>query len=142
MRRFRPSEACMGASGRHHFTLAERADRHRLYERSVQSTKEEVELITQIFEERRGFKPRTLREDFCGTAHLACEWVRTNPRHRAIGVDIDPDVLAWGQEHNLARLSPSQRKRIELLNDDVMKARPDGADILVAFNFSYWVFKR
>jgi hypothetical protein len=142
MQRFRPSEACMGASRRRHSTLAQRADRHRLYERSVQSTKEEVELISQIYEERRGSKPRTLREDFCGTAHLACEWVRTNPRHHAIGVDIDPAVLSWGEDHNLSRLSAGQRRRIELLNDDVVKARPVAADILVAFNFSYWVFKR
>jgi SAM-dependent methyltransferase len=142
MPRFRPSEACMGASTRRPATLAERADRHRLYERSVQSTEEEVELITQIYEERRGRKPLSLREDFCGTAHLACEWVRTSSRHRAVGVDIDPDVLAWGTEHNLARLTPGQRRRMRLLNADVTQARPGGVDLLVAFNFSYWVFKR
>jgi len=142
MPRFRPSEACMGASNRRPSTLAARADRHRLYERSVQSTEEDVELIAQIYEERRGRKARTLREDFCGTAHLACQWVRANPRHHAVGVDIDPDVLAWGTQHNLDRLSRKQRGRIALLNDDVMRARAPAADILVAFNFSYWTFKR
>ena len=132
----------MGASTRRPSTLAARADRHRLYERSVQSTEEDVELIAQIYEERRGRKPRTLREDFCGTAQLACEWVRASSRHHAIGVDIDPDVLAWGTEHNLDRLSRKQRRRIALLNEDVMHARAPAADILVAFNFSYWTFKR
>lgn len=132
----------MAATSRRRPTLAERADRHKLYERSVQSTPEEVELITQIYVERRGRKPRVLREDFCGTAQLACEWVRYNPRNRAIGVDIDPEVLAWGREHNVAKLTPSQRRRIRLINDDVMHARCPRADILVAFNFSYWVFKR
>ena len=48
MPRFRPSETCMGASNRRPSTLAARADRHRLYERSVQSTEEDVELIAQI----------------------------------------------------------------------------------------------
>jgi Methyltransferase domain len=132
----------MGARKRRPATLADRADRHRLYERSVQSTKEEVELITQFYAECRGRKPQVLREDFCGTARLACDWVRAGPRHRAIGVDIDPEVLAWGREHNLAALTPGQQRRLTLYAGDVLKTRTGGADILVAFNFSYWVFKR
>jgi Methyltransferase domain len=132
----------MGAAKRRPATLAERADRHRLYERSVQSTKEEVELITQFYEERRGRKPRTLREDFCGTARLACDWVRAGPRRRATGVDIDAEVLAWGREHNLSMLTSGQQGRVQLHQGDVLKTRTAGADILVAFNFSYWVFKR
>jgi SAM-dependent methyltransferase len=132
----------MGASTRRRPTLAERADRHRLYERSVQSPEDEVPLIVQIYEERRGRKPQVLREDFCGTASLACEWVRSSARHRAVGVDIDPHVLEWGREHNLARLTAGERRRISLVNGDVLEARTPRADVLVAFNFSYWIFKR
>jgi hypothetical protein len=123
-------------------TLAERADRHRLYERSVQDTAQEVALITQFYEELRARKPRVLREDFCGTARLACEWVHANPRHRAFGVDIDHRVLDWGREHNLGRLSRGEQRRVSLLEGDVLRTRTSRADILVAFNFSYWVFKR
>ena len=132
----------MGASTRRRPTLAERADRHRLYERSVQSTEDEVPLIAEIYEERRGRKPRMLREDFCGTANLACAWVRDNQRHHAVGVDIDPRVLQWGRENNLSQLTPGELRRISLVNDDVLEARTPRADILVAFNFSYWIFKR
>ena len=132
----------MAAVSRRRPTLAERADRHRLYERSVQDTAEEVKIITQFYEELRGRKPRVLREDFCGTAQLACDWARANPRHRSVGIDIDPQVLAWGREHNLARLSRGEQRRITLVEGDVLNARAPRADILVAFNFSYWVFKR
>jgi hypothetical protein len=112
----------MGASTRRRPTLAERADRHRLYERSVQSTEDEVPLIAQIYEERRGRKPRMLREDFCGTANLACAWVRDNQRHHAVGVDIDSHVLQWGHENNLSQLTPGELRRISLVNDDVLEA--------------------
>jgi SAM-dependent methyltransferase len=132
----------MAAPIRRRATLAERADRHRLYERSVQSTPEEVQLIEQIFRERRGRRPRTLREDFCGTARLACDWVRAGPRQRAFGIDIDRAVLDWGTAHNVARLAPGERRRIRLLNEDVLKAHAPRVDVLVAFNFSYWTFKQ
>jgi hypothetical protein len=51
-------------------------------------------------------------------------------------------VLEWGREHNLSRLTAGEQRRISLVNEDVLHARTPRADILVAFNFSYWIFKR
>src|SRR5690606_27634489 len=49
-------------------TMAERADIHDLYERSVQAVDVEVEFIRDTFKALRGREPTSFREDFCGTA--------------------------------------------------------------------------
>jgi len=122
-------------------TRAERADRHALYQKTVQHPKEEVRHLDRTFRMLRGRQPRTLREDFCGTAALACEWVRWRPEHLAVGVDLDRETLDWGRAHNLSRLEPRARRRVRLVNEDVLEVVTDPADLVVALNFSYWVFK-
>ncbi|HHH38107.1 MAG TPA: class I SAM-dependent methyltransferase [Sedimenticola sp.] len=122
-------------------TLADIADRHRLYELSVQYAAAEVEFVDDTFRALRGRRARVLREDFCGTANVCCEWVRQRRTNHAIGVDLDPEVLAWGREHNLAQLTPAQRKRVELVRSDVLKVTTRPPDIISAMNFSYWLFK-
>ncbi|HEX5313450.1 MAG TPA: class I SAM-dependent methyltransferase [Gammaproteobacteria bacterium] len=122
-------------------SLAARADRYRLYERSVQDADAEAEFLKDNFRRVRGRAARSLREDFCGTARLACEWVLANPRHRAIGVDLDPEVLGWGREHNVARLSDAQRARLRLVQADVREAPGRRLDLVAAMNFSYWIFR-
>ncbi len=121
--------------------MAEKADRHILYEQSVQSVEDEVEFLDKTFRELRSREPIVLREDFCGTANAACQGVRVNPEHRAVAVDIDADVLDWGRQHHLAALSAEQKERVKLINDDVLKAETEASDLTVAFNFSYWIFE-
>ena len=121
--------------------MAALADRHELYEASVQSVPDEVEFLTSTFAELTGRQAQTLREDFCGTAAAACEWVRANRRRKAVAVDIDPAVLAWGRDRHVAALKPGQRKRLALIEGDVRTARTGRVDIAVAFNFSWWTFK-
>lgn len=122
-------------------TQAARADRHALYQRAVQDPVWEMELVESIFSERRGRAPRVLREDFCGTALAACEWVRRSRTHEAVGVDLDAEVLDWAREHNVGKLMPSAARRLTLLQADVLQADTGPADLALAFNFSYWVFK-
>jgi hypothetical protein len=50
-------------------------------------------------------------------------------------------VLAWSREHKLSRLGPAQAARLHLVTGDVLRARTAPADIVLAVNFSYWVFK-
>lgn len=121
-------------------TMAEQADRHVLYEQSVQSVEDEVEFLSKTFRELRGRVPVLLREDFCGTANAACQWVRMDQEHRAVAVDIDSDVLDWGRKHHLAALSEEEKERVTLINDDVLEAKTEASDLTVAFNFSYWIF--
>lgn len=122
-------------------TQAEQADRHQLYELSVQNAESEVDFIDETYKALRGRHAKQLREDFCGTASVCCEWVRRRRSNHAIGVDIDPEVLKWGVNNNLSRLTSATRKRIELLQQDVLKAKTQPMDAIAAMNFSYWLFK-
>ena len=121
-------------------TMAEQADRHELYEQAVQNVEHEAEFLQETFKALRGRDAYSLREDFCGTASAACEWVRQSDRHHAIGVDIDPSVLEWGREHRVGRLTPEQQARIRLIESDVLTVDTPPVDVLCAFNFSYWIF--
>lgn len=122
-------------------TMAERADIHELYEESVQNVEDEVELIQDMFKDIRGRMPKSFREDFCGTASLSCQWVRSAPDCHAVGVDIDGDVLEWGRKNRLAKLPEADRARVKLIREDVMNVTTERVDMLGAFNFSYWIFK-
>ncbi len=60
-------------------TMAEMADIHELYEESVQNVENEVSFLSTTFQDRKGRAAHLFREDFCGTASLACEWVKQGP---------------------------------------------------------------
>lgn len=122
-------------------TMAEQADRHVLYEESVQCVEAEIDFVDATFTELRGRTAKHLREDFCGTANTSCEWVRRRNTNQAVGIDLDTEVLEWGREHNVGKLKPAQAKRIELRNEDVLEAETGIMDIVLAMNFSYWLFE-
>ena len=83
-------------------TMADKADIHELYEESVQNVANEVEFLSKTFRAVTGRTGYLFREDFCGTASLACEWAKQGPEFSAIGVDIDPSV------HQRSTLLPPQ----------------------------------
>jgi len=122
-------------------TMAASADRHVLYQLSVQDAETEISFILDTWNELRDRPAEVMREDFCGTALAACEWVRRDADHYAIAVDIDPSVLDWGRQKNVALLSLEDQQRLELIEADVMQVESDPADIITAMNFSYWLFK-
>ncbi len=122
-------------------TLAEQADRHLLYQQSVQDVEAEIDFVCETWDALRTRPATLLREDFCGTAATSCEWVMRDPAHVAIGVDLDSRVMAWGKQYNLSKLEPDQRERIELMKEDVSRCRPGAADIILAMNFSYYLFR-
>lgn len=122
-------------------TLAETADRYELYGLSVQEPEHEVEFFDRVYGEFFDRKPVTLREDFCGTFAVCCEWVKLGKERIAIGVDLDSEPLAWGREHHLAKLDQDEQARVQLIKDDVRSIGQDKVDILAAQNFSFWIFK-
>ena len=122
-------------------SLAERADKHWLYEQSVQDVEVEVETLSKTFEEITGRKALTLREDFCGTANLCREWIQSDAQRSAIGVDIDGSVLNWGKRNHMVKLDEAQKSRLELIQGDVLTTHTIKVDLNVALNFSYWLFK-
>jgi SAM-dependent methyltransferase len=118
---------------------ARTADKHVLYQLSVQDTESESAFLTRVFKRVRGRPAVSLREDFCGTALLCAEWVK-KPERTAVGVDLDKGVLAWGTKRHLAAIG-EPGDRVTLLQQDV-RARVKGTfDITVALNFSYFIFK-
>jgi cyclopropane fatty-acyl-phospholipid synthase-like methyltransferase len=121
--------------------MAAQADKHVLYESSVQCSEAEIDFVETTFETLRKRRAHVLREDFCGTANSSCEWVRRHDANRAIGVDLDAEVQQWGREHHIADLNASQQQRIELVLADVMTVETEPVDAVLAMNFSYWVFK-
>ena len=122
-------------------TMAERADRHALYEQAVQCVEHEIDFVDVEFKRLRGHRATRLREDFCGTANTSCEWVRRRPGNHAVGVDLDAEVLGWGKAHHVAGLTPAQRRRLTLIEGDVLKTGGEPVQILLAMNFSYWLFR-
>lgn len=122
------------------FYTAATADKHVLYQESVQGVELEIDYVRDIFFESRKRKLLSIREDFCGTALSACEWVSRDPGHTAVAVDIDASVLDWGREYNIAALTASQQKQISLKQADVLAVKHDPVDVCLAFNFSYWIF--
>lgn len=119
---------------------AETADRHELYQLSVQASTYEVDIIERMYKSAFDGKPLTMREDFCGTALLCATWVESDPKRSATGVDFCADTLAWGREKNIAVLGESAQ-RVTLLQEDVRAERPGRFQVINALNFSYSTFR-
>lgn len=123
-------------------TLAQRADKHALYQVSVQSPGVDIEFFEAEFAKFRGRKPLRLREDFCGTALLSTEWCKSDPKRTALGVDLDAATLAWGRAHNLDPAGTDVARRVKLAQADVRETRFAKVDLTLAMNFSYCVFQK
>jgi cyclopropane fatty-acyl-phospholipid synthase-like methyltransferase len=133
------TQASAGGGGR--TRAADVADRHRLYELSVQNVEGEFEFVDETYEKLRGRKAHSLREDFCGTAAMACEWVRCRADNHAVAVDLDGEVLDWGRRHNVGALNEEQAGRVDLVQENVLTVRIPPVDVILAMNFSYMIFK-
>ena len=120
---------------------AELADKFVCYQHSVQEPDHEVRVFDQVYREVHKTKPLTLREDFCGTFAVSCEWAKSDKNRQAIGLDICPETLAWGTENNLGKLKAKVAERIEVLEQDVRSRTVPKVDVLAAQNFSFWCFK-
>lgn len=120
---------------------ADTADRHALYQKSVQAPDVEVAFMAETYQALRGKAPIMLREDFCGTALLATEWCREAPDRQALGVDVCAETLDWGRRHNVEPAGEAVAARVNLVQADVREVSTPKADVTCAFNFSYCVFK-
>jgi SAM-dependent methyltransferase len=123
---------------------AKNADKHDLYQRSVQDAEAELKFVDRVFR-TRDRKAMSLREDFCGTALVCARWAESHEERTATGLDLDRDTLDWGLDHNIAPIG-APAARVRLLEQDVcdpIKTKRGHAefDVTLALNFSYWVFK-
>mgnify|MGYP002063583369 CR=1 FL=1 len=60
--------------------------RHLLYSAAVQSPDTDLDFFERVYKRTRGERFRRLREDFCGTAAMACEWVERRKKNLAWGI--------------------------------------------------------
>jgi hypothetical protein len=111
---------------------ADQADKFTLYLEAVQNPRREVAFIMRTFLDCRGRLPRTLREDFSGTAAVACEWVRRDERNQAIGVDIDEEPLGWSRSNLVPRLREEEAARVKLVLGDALEVETGPVDVVFA----------
>ena len=121
-------------------TMAEGADKYALYRLSVQDPEHEVSVFRRFYKDAFGREPMTLREDFCAAFAVCCEWVSSDARRTAVGVDLDPEPLAYGKQHYLPKISLDAQKRIALEQADVLKTTTK-AEVIAAQNYSFFIFK-
>jgi hypothetical protein len=116
-------------------------DKYYYYINSVQAPEHDVVFMRDTYRSLRGKAPVTMREDFCGTHALSCEWTKLNSKNVAFGVDLDSEPIAYGQSNYVAKLSGAQRARLQVLQADVLNPSLPKADIICAMNFSHFIFK-
>src|SRR3954468_2260038 len=117
--------------------MADLADRHVLYQKAVQGPDADLGFMERVYTRVRGRRPMRLREDFCGTGMVSCDWARRRAGNTAVGLDLHGPTLAWGREHNLAKLKPGAARRVRLLRRDVLRPGPGASnmDVVLAMNF-------
>ena len=121
---------------------ARTADKHILYQMSVQAPDTDSKTFGRWFKKYTGRELRAWREDFCGTSVLSCHHVKNHKDNTAVGVDFHRPTLDWGIKHNVNELlSDEQKKRLTLIESDVLDVTAPKVDCELALNFSYQVFK-
>lgn len=117
-----------------------RFDKYEIYESAVQDPPLVMQNLARTYRRLRGRDARTLREDFCGTGANLESWVLRHPDNRAVGIDLDPEPLAWGAKK---RFQPGTKaaERVKIVNGNVLDQKRGGYDAIVALNFSWMVFK-
>ena len=116
-------------------------DKYAYYLSSVQDPPQTVDFLERAYREVSGGEPHRLREDFCGTFALCCEWSDRDRRNIAYGLDLDSEPLDYGGRYYLPQLEPAVRRRVHALQGNVLHRRVPPVDIAVALNFSYYALK-
>jgi len=116
--------------------------KYKLYEKSVQNHMADIEFIEEEFKKLRGTSPKTLREDFGGTGAMACDWVKRGADRKAWAIDLDPEPVKYGKEKHFSKLNSEEGTRMEYIMGNVLDDYDFKSDVTVAFNFSYFIFKK
>jgi len=116
-------------------------DKYSYYKRSVQSPESDVEFFRDTYRTIRRRNPSTLREDFCGTFSLCCEWIKLASKNHAYGIDLDPEPIQYGLKTYASRLSNNQRARLKIQQENVLNPGLPKVDVVCAMNFSHYIFK-
>jgi hypothetical protein len=118
-------------------------NKHVLYQTTVQDPKKELEFFRKIYRNIFSRVPYSIREDFCGTGFISCEWVKMNVENTSVGIDIDDDPLEWGRKNNIMNLS-SGDDRVKLYNHNVLVEwdPKQKFDIILSLNYSHFLLNK
>lgn len=125
-----------------HGMKSKKSHKYSLYEEAVQTPEQHCAMFALMYADLRGRSARVLREDFCGTFMISCEWVTQDSKNRALCLDIDREPLEYGRKHHLAKLSGEQKRRLQILKRNVVSITSPKADLIVVCNFSFWILKK
>ncbi len=106
-------------------------DKFSLYELCVQSPDYDAKMLRAI----HGRSPRTLGEDFCGSAAISRAWIALHAGCTAVAVDHDAATLAAAQSRDPGLSDSRAAGRITYILADVLAVR-DRCDIITVQNFS------
>ncbi len=116
-------------------------EKYPMYENAVQTPDLHAQCFDELYQEIFDKKPKVLREDFCGTFQICMEWVKLDQDKVAYGLDLDPEPLHYGKKVHLKKLTAEQKKRVTPLKQNVITSTRPKADVCVACNFSFFIFK-
>ena len=116
--------------------------KYKLYEKSVQNHEADIDFVNKEYKRVYNKAPLSFREDFGGTGAMACDWVKQSGDHKAWAIDLDPEPQAYGKERHFTRLKNDQEQRMTYILGNVLDEYDFKSDIIVAFNFSYFIFKK
>jgi hypothetical protein len=119
-----------------------RDEKYQLYESSVQNPEADIDFINREYKRIYGKKPLVLREDFCGTGAMACQWAAQSTDHLAYGIDLDIEPISYGVENHYLTMPEETQSRMKYIKGNVLDNYDFKADVTVAFNFSYFLFKK
>jgi hypothetical protein len=112
-----------------------------LYERAVQCPDWHVKHFPRFYLWMTGKKALSLREDFCGTSRISMQWVRSDEKRTALGLDLDPEPLSYFERVHAPTLEAGERKRIRQQRKNVLSVTKEKFDLVAACNFSFFIFK-
>jgi hypothetical protein len=122
-------------------SMATTSDIFQLYIDAVQNPEETVRNCRSLYMKQYGSSPLMVREDFCGTAANCIAWVIEHDSAHLFGIDHDDLPLEWCRSNLIPSLTDDQRRRIDLIHSDVMAPVLPTADLILALNCSFCVFK-
>jgi len=119
------------------FLMSISNSRYVCYEKSVNGPRADLAFLLKVYYLAFHRKALSFREDFCGTAALACAFVRSDPERIAVGCDNDQEVIDWSQNLGQAsKLSASSDRLTFQCTDSFQTVLPQPFDIIAAFNYA------
>ena len=137
----RKAESLRRTDERNDLITTSQPDKYALYVAAFQEPTTEVALLRHLYEQRNGVCPRSLREDFCGTAAVAREWVLSDADASAVAVDHDREPLAWASARWQHEARMQERSRLRFILTDVLSAPSGPVDVICALNGSFCALK-